>query len=57
MSGFDHRKPGAVAAALSNLDYSEVICDLIHVDSEMIKIAKNNIKNLMQLLTVFLLLE
>ena len=46
MSGFDHRKPGAVAAALSNLDYSEVICDLIHVDSEMIKIAKNNIKNL-----------
>ena len=56
MSGFDHRKPGAVAAALSNY-YSEVICDLIHVDSEMIKIAKNNIKNLMQLLTVFLLPE
>ena len=46
MSGFNHRNPGAVASALSNLNYSEIICDLIHVHPEMIKLAYKNIKNL-----------
>jgi len=46
MSGFDHRQPGAVASAFSKLNYSEIICDLVHVHSDMIKIAYKNIKNL-----------
>ena len=46
MSGFDHREPGAVASAFSNLNYSEIICDLIHVHPDMIKLAYKNIKDL-----------
>tara|TARA_B100001094_G_C17497715_1_gene469571 strand:- start:44 stop:517 length:474 start_codon:yes stop_codon:yes gene_type:complete len=46
MSGFEHRDPGAVASAFSNLNYSEIICDLIHVHSDMIKLAYKNIKDL-----------
>ena len=46
MSGFDHRKPGAVASAFSNMEYSEIICDLIHVHKDMIKLASNNISKL-----------
>ena len=46
MSGFDHRNPGAVASAFSNLNYSEIICDLVHVHSDMIKLAFKNIKNM-----------
>ena len=46
MSGFDHRNPGAVASAFSNLEHSEIICDLIHVHKDMIKLAYNNISKL-----------
>ena len=46
MSGFDHREPGAVASAFANLNYSEIICDLIHVHPYMIKLAYKNIKDL-----------
>ncbi len=46
MSGLDHRNPGAVAAAFKNLKFSEIICDLIHVDQIMIQLAYKNIKYL-----------
>ena len=46
MSGFDHRNPGAVASAFSNLEHSEIICDLIHVHKDMIKLAYKNISKL-----------
>ena len=46
MSGFQHRKPGVVAAAFSKAKYAEIICDLVHVDKEMIKLAFKNIDNL-----------
>ena len=46
MSGFDHIEPGAVASAFANLNYSEIICDLIHVHPYMIKLAYKNIKDL-----------
>ena len=32
MSGCDHRHPGVVSAALNHAKYSEIICDLIHVN-------------------------
>jgi N-acetylglucosamine-6-phosphate deacetylase len=46
MSGFDHRKPGVVAAAFSQATYSEIICDLVHVNEEMIKLASKNINKI-----------
>ena len=46
MSGFQHRKPGVVAAAFSKAKYAEIICDLIHVSKEMIKLAFKNIDKL-----------
>ena len=46
MSGFQHRNPGVVAAAFSKAKYAEIICDLIHVNKEMIKIAFKNIDRL-----------
>ena len=46
MSGLDHRKPGAVAAAFTSLKYSEIICDLVHVNTDMIKLAYKNVKKL-----------
>ena len=46
MSGFQHRKPGVVAAAFSKAKYAEIICDLVHVNKEMIKLAFKNIDNL-----------
>ena len=46
MSGLDHREPGVVAAAFNNLKFSEIICDLIHVDKNMIELAYNNIEHL-----------
>jgi N-acetylglucosamine-6-phosphate deacetylase len=46
MSGFQHRNPGVVAAAFSKAKYAEIICDLIHVNKEMIKLAFKNIDRL-----------
>ena len=46
MSGFDHRNPGVVAAAFSKATFAEIICDLVHVNKEMIKLAANNIKKI-----------
>ncbi len=46
MSGFDHRKPGVAAFALKQAKYAEIICDLIHVNEEMIKLAHKNIDKL-----------
>ena len=37
MTKFDHKKPGVVEIALNESKFSEIICDLIHVDKEMIK--------------------
>jgi len=46
MSGFDHRNPGVGATALSKAKYAEIICDLIHVNEHMIKLAYKNINKL-----------
>jgi len=46
MSGFQHRNPGVAAAAFSKAKYAEIICDLIHVNKEMIKLAFKNIHRL-----------
>ena len=46
MSGFDHRNPGVAAAAFSKAEYAEIICDLIHVNEQMIKLAHKNIDKL-----------
>ena len=46
MSGNDHRNPGVLSAALNKAAYSEIICDLIHVNEPAIKIASKCIPNL-----------
>lgn len=46
MTKFNHRKPGVIEAALNELKFTEIICDLIHVDKEMIKLASKNIDKL-----------
>ena len=46
MSGNDHRNPGVLSAALQNSQYAEIICDLLHVDEQAIKIAKKCIPGL-----------
>ena len=46
MSGADSRKPGLVTAALKHANFSEIICDLIHVDEANIKLANKCIENL-----------
>ena len=46
MTGFDHRNPGVGAAAFSNGTFAEIICDLVHVNKEMIKLAAKNIKKI-----------
>lgn len=39
MTGFNHRLPGMVGAILSNNDvYSEIICDLVHVDKVAVEV-------------------
>ena len=44
MSGLDHRNPGVAVAAFKNGMFAEIICDLVHVNKEMIKLASKNIK-------------
>ena len=39
MTGNDHRNPGVVTAALRHAKFSEIICDLHHVDKENIHLA------------------
>ena len=46
MSGCDHRHPGVATAALNHAEYSEIICDLIHVDKANIYLAQKSIPNL-----------
>ena len=46
MSGCDHRRPGVVTAALNHAKYSEIICDLIHVNKANIYLAHKSIPNL-----------
>lgn len=46
MSGFDHRKPGTAAYALSRGRYAELICDLIHVHPGIVLAAYRAIPNL-----------
>lgn len=43
MSGLDHRAPGAAAAALARAGAAEIICDLAHVDAQMIQVARRAI--------------
>ena len=46
MTGCDHRHPGVVTAALCHTKYSEIICDLLHVDPANIHLAHKSIPNL-----------
>ncbi len=46
MSDNNHRNPGALSAALSSGQFAEIICDLNHVSSEAILIAKKCIPDL-----------
>ena len=46
MSGCDHRNPGVATAALNHAKYSEIICDLLHVDKANIYLAHKSIPNL-----------
>ncbi len=46
MSGFHHREPGMVGAALAHANYAEVIPDLLHVHPGAIKTALRSIPNL-----------
>ncbi|MFA6236970.1 MAG: N-acetylglucosamine-6-phosphate deacetylase [Bacteriovorax sp.] len=46
MSGFHHREPGMVGAALAHADYAEIIPDLLHVHQGAIKAALRSIPNL-----------
>ena len=43
---FNIESQGVAAAAFSKAKYAEIICDLIHVNTEMIKLAFKNIDNL-----------
>ena len=43
MSGNDHRNPGVLTAALLHGKYAEIICDLNHVNPQLIKLASKNI--------------
>ena len=43
MSGNDHKNPGVVTAALLHGKYAEIICDLNHVNPQLIKLASKNI--------------
>jgi len=46
MSGFDHRDPGVAAYAFAEGQYAELICDLIHVDPEIVRAAYRAIPRL-----------
>ena len=46
MSGYNHRHPGVVTAALNHAEYSEIICDLHHVNQANIHLAHKSIPNL-----------
>ncbi|MEY4617599.1 MAG: N-acetylglucosamine-6-phosphate deacetylase [Pseudomonadota bacterium] len=46
MSGFHHREPGMVGAALAHGDFAELIPDLLHVHQGAIKTALRSIPNL-----------
>ena len=46
MSGLDHRSPGAAAYALAHGRHAELICDMIHVHPEMIRVAARAIPRL-----------
>ena len=46
MSGCDHRHPGVATAALCHAEFSEIICDLHHVDPANIHLAHKSIPNL-----------
>jgi len=46
MSDNNHRKPGALSAALNKSNFAEIICDLNHVSEEAILIAKKCIPDL-----------
>lgn len=46
MSGTDHRRPGAAAAALAFGSHAEIIPDLLHVDPDMVMLARRAIPNL-----------
>ena len=46
MSGCEHRNPGVATAALNHAKYSEIICDLFHVDQANIHLAHKSIPNL-----------
>ena len=46
MTKFNHKKPGVIEAALNESKFSEIICDLIHVDKQMIRLASKNIEKL-----------
>ena len=46
MSGNDHRNPGVLTAALRHAEFSEIICDLYHVDQENIHLAHKCIPKL-----------
>ncbi len=46
MSGCDHRSPGVATAALCHAEFSEIICDLHHVDPANIHLAHKSIPSL-----------
>ncbi len=41
MTGLNHRNPGCVGSALTNDCYAEMICDNIHVNSNLYSLVKN----------------
>lgn len=51
MSGFSHRAPGCVGAALANDTYVELICDGVHVAPAAVKVAYRAKKDKLILIT------
>jgi N-acetylglucosamine-6-phosphate deacetylase len=46
MSGVDHRRPGVAAAALAFASHAEIVADLLHVDADMVMMARRAIPGL-----------
>ena len=46
MTGIHHRMPGIAQAAILHADYSEIICDGVHVTEPSFQLALNHIQNL-----------
>jgi N-acetylglucosamine-6-phosphate deacetylase len=46
MSGLDHRSPGVAAAAMAFGGHAEIVADLLHVDADMVMMARRAIPGL-----------